>query len=331
MTCRYWNQSVLLRTRPGLDPAAVAASLAAVVTRHEALRLRFARTDTWSARPLPTDAAAAIELVDLRSTRDPRRAILESCSAAQRSLDIERGPLVRAQLMDFGAGQAGRLFIAIHHLAVDGVSWRIILEDLRRGCEAHLSGGPPLTWTLPDPAFGDWTEALAAATSAGRFDRDLAFWRSQVAGSGAALPLDVPVTDRSHTFATIDRVSLSLDAGATLGVLHGVTAATGAGVDHILIAALLRTLGLWTRQRTHLLAIEGHGRQALAGQLEPVDTVGWLTSLFPRRLDSSAGSDPLDHVRAVRAQLLATPEPAGYGALLVLAPGRSGPWRDDRE
>src|SRR5262249_26100830 len=135
----HFNQALLLEVRERIEAAWVQAALGALLSQHDALRLRWVRGESGALeQTMGGPEAPSFEPVDLSALADDdarRRALEAACDGAQRSLDLERGPLVRGVLFELGPGRAQRLFVVAHHIAVDGVSWRVLLEDLWRGVE----------------------------------------------------------------------------------------------------------------------------------------------------------------------------------------------------
>ncbi|MBE0975649.1 hypothetical protein IH776_31205, partial [Escherichia coli] len=125
----WWNQSVLLEAREPLDARHLEQALRGVLAHHDALRLSFTREAAgWTARHRGVEEGAAALL---RVARVADLAALRALAdEVQRSLDLADGPLLRALLATFDDGSQ-RLLLVIHHLVVDGVSWRILFEDLQ--------------------------------------------------------------------------------------------------------------------------------------------------------------------------------------------------------
>ncbi|MBV6334148.1 hypothetical protein KUT65_42045, partial [Pseudomonas aeruginosa] len=108
----------------------------------------------------------------------------------QRSLDLEQGPLLRAVLVDGPAGEQ-RLLLAIHHLVVDGVSWRVLLEDLQQVYRQLDEGAEP---ALPakTSAFRDWAGRLQAYAGSESLREELGWWQARLGGQSAEWPCDRP-------------------------------------------------------------------------------------------------------------------------------------------
>ncbi|MET0495431.1 MAG: amino acid adenylation domain-containing protein, partial [Actinoplanes sp.] len=227
------------------------------------------------------------------------------------SLDGDLGTTVarlstrRLVAFDFSPARR-RLIVAVHHVVVDGVSLRVLAEDLR--------GGLPIA---PAPtSYRQWATELTARTRAGAFDADLAYW----AGAADELVLgDRPLDPARDTVATEETLTVTLPAAVTEALLGPVPAAIHGGVNDALVAALVLAV---SPDGPMLLELEGHGREEDAVDLDLSRTVGWFTTLFPVRLDAT-GLSPAEAVKAVKDQLRAVPgNGLSYGALRYLAPRR---------
>jgi amino acid adenylation domain-containing protein/non-ribosomal peptide synthase protein (TIGR01720 family) len=325
----HFNQSLLLESAGAFDPAAagaIAAVVAALVSHHDALRLRLAATAAgWRQWIAALDSAgpagagrSGCHRLDLARLPEPARraALAAACADVQRSLDLGAGPLLRAALFTAGPGRTAHLLLVIHHLAVDGVSWRILLDDLeaaygaaRRGAAVEL---PPKT-----SSFKRWAERLQARVAAPATLREAAYWLARTPRR-PALPRDRAGANLVGSLRWADE---SLSAAETRELLHEVPAAYRTTIDDALLAALAQALTAWTGGEDVLVDLEGHGRELEAdGDLDLSRTVGWFTAIFPVCLRPGDGG-PSAALRAVKEQLRAMPgRGLGYGLLRYLAP-----------
>jgi len=331
---RRFTQSRLLVAPVGLDTAHLVAGVGALLTAHHMLRSRFVAGDTasWTVPEHVPDAAALVRRVDVAGADEGRWRTLfdEARDRALDALDPAAGVLVQVVFFDRGPSVAGRILVVVHHLVVDGVSWRIIVPDLAAAVAKARRGESAAV----DPAgtsFRDWATALAAASDSERIAASWPAWQRAIdAGTGVdepvlgSRPLD-PVRD---TVATSASVQVRLPADVTRRLLTTVPAALRAGVPDVLLTALavaVTSVRGGSSLRVHL---EGHGREE---QIVPgVDlsrTVGWFTSLYPVVLDlggpgGEATDRALDRALAhVREALAAVPDNGiGFGVLRHLAP-----------
>ncbi len=308
----HFNQSLLLRPRGALAPAAVETAVRHLVAHHDALRLRFAPSAAgwrqWSAAP--REGSEIWTRIDLRSAGILSGAALEDCAAqVQASLDLAAGPLARAVWLDLPAGEA-RLLMVVHHLAVDGVSWRILLEDLDSACR-QASRGEAVRLPLKTISFQAWSQRLAEHAGAMPVEPELSWWLRET-GDVAILPLDHPAG--ANTEGSVRRTSTSLTAEETGWLLREAPAAYRTQINDLLLTALARTFA--GASGALAVDLEGHGREEIASGQDLSRTVGWLTSLFPVRLEALPDEEPGTSLKRIKEHLRAIPgHGIGYGLL----------------
>ncbi|QDR02187.1 non-ribosomal peptide synthase/polyketide synthase [Pseudomonas aeruginosa] len=313
----WWNQSVLLEAREPLDARLLEQALRGVLAHHDALRLSFTREAAgWTARHRGVEEGAAALL---RVARVADLAALRALAdEVQRSLDLADGPLLRALLATFDDGSQ-RLLLVIHHLVVDGVSWRILFEDLQTAYR-QLLAGQAVELPAKTSAFRDWAERLQAFAGDGGLDGELAYWQGQLQGASSDLPCLDPLGDQSNRHAR--SVGCGLDAEATRQLLQEAPAAYRTQVNDLLLTALARVICRWTGQVDALIQLEGHGREELFAEIDLTRTVGWFTSLFPLRLTPAEGIAA--SIKGIKEQLRAVPNKGiGFGALRYLGSAAS--------
>ena len=317
-----FNQTMVVQAPAGVAEADVAVVLQALLDRHATLRMRVDDDGAggWSLWVPETGTVRAEDcLQSVEALSD------EALVAARSRLDPAAGVMVRA----VWAGAAGQLALIIHHLAVDGVSWRILLEDLNIAWAQHHHQ-QPVALPAPGTSFARWSALLAEHAHTPAVAEQAEAWR-QVAATPAVLPSVQP----DDTYVSAGQLSVSLDTETTRLLLGEVPAAYHAGVQDILLIAF----GLaWT----HFLGtgaavgidVEGHGRhEELAPHVDLSRTVGWFTTKYPVALNVGgpvgglswgqvvAGADALGAViKNAKEQLRALPDPLSYGLLRYLAP-----------
>ncbi|HEC0172797.1 TPA: amino acid adenylation domain-containing protein, partial [Pseudomonas aeruginosa] len=301
---QHWNQSLLLQARQPLDGDRLGRALERLQAQHDALRLRFREERGAWHQAYAEQAGEPL----WRRQAGSEEALLALCEEAQRSLDLEQGPLLRALLVDMADGSQ-RLLLVIHHLAVDGVSWRILLEDLQRlyaDLDADL--GPRSS------SYQAWSRHLHEQAGA-RLD-ELDYWQAQLHDAPHALPCENPhgALENRHE----RKLVLTLDAERTRQLLQEAPAAYRTQVNDLLLTALARATCRWSGDASVLVQLEGHGREDLGEAIDLSRTVGWFTSLFPLRLTPAA--DLGESLKAIKEQLRGVPDKGvGYGLLRYLA------------
>jgi amino acid adenylation domain-containing protein/non-ribosomal peptide synthase protein (TIGR01720 family) len=305
----HWNQSIVLDLRTAPPPERIARALAAVVERHGAFRLRFQRgaDGAWVQRY--AEAAPAPELAV-----HPIAALEAVATQLQASLDLAKGPLWRAAYFVGQGGESPKLFLTIHHLVVDGVSWRILASDLASAC-AQAEAGGEIGLSAPNASFASWSRALGQRAQTADCGAELAYWRA-VGRARGELPRDRPVSADARAVAAMERVSVELDAEATRSLLREASAVYRMRADEVLLTALASTLAEWTGRSASVISLENHGREALGDTIDVSRTVGWFTSLYPFRLELPTAAGPREQLIAVKESLRAVPHHGtGFGLL----------------
>ncbi|WP_437982702.1 amino acid adenylation domain-containing protein [Sorangium sp. So ce117] len=312
----HWNQTVLLELRQRLSVEALTAAVQATADHHSALRLRFTReADGWHQRATATAAAAVtrVDLSDLAAEAQPA-ALARAAGEHQARLHLAEGPLLRAVLFDLGPDRPGRLLLIAHHLVVDAVSWRILIEDLQTAYRQH-DGGEAIRLQDETLSFGAWARRLCAHARSEDVTRQAEAWLA-ASRPTAALPADDPAG--ASLEAETLYLTQFLGAEDTRALLQA-TPAYRMRVDELLLAAFAGALARWTGDPAVLIDLEGHGRDAL-DDVDVSRTVGWFTSINPVRLKIPAGEAPDGVLKALKEQLRAVPRGgASYGMLRYLS------------
>ncbi|GGQ35593.1 hypothetical protein GCM10010266_68720 [Streptomyces griseomycini] len=301
-TADGFHQSVLVWTPPGLDEAGLTTALRALLDHHDALRMRLDGDDT---RWLPhireagtVDAARCLRRIDVAGADDAElrgRVAAEAAGAADR-LRPREGVVLQAVWFDAGRERHGRLSITAHHLAVDAVSWRILLADLAAAWEAVAEGRRPALAPVPT-SLRSWAAALVAQARTPERLAELPFWTALLKEPEPPLG-DRPLDPRTDLVETARSHTVTLRAADTEPLLDRVTAAFRTDVPTVLLTGLAVALAAWRRDRGRtgggsvLIDVEGHGRDAsLVPGADVSRTVGWFTALHPVRLDAGLDDD----------------------------------------
>ncbi|WP_073450319.1 non-ribosomal peptide synthetase [Streptomyces yunnanensis] len=337
-----FSQSMLLRVPAGLGEQRLAEALQAVLDRHDALRMSLAvrSDDTWGLLVRPVGAVRAVDCVsrvDVAGLDDAALSAVigERGRAAQEELDPAAGVMVRAVWFDAGCESPGRLLLIVHHLAVDGVSWRILVPDLAGAWEA-VAAGRPVALAPVGTSFRRWAQGLVTAATEPVHTSHLSYWENALSGADPLLN-DRGVDPERDVVSSTAYVTMQLPVSTTAAVLTNVPSAFNAGVNDVLLTGLAVAVKQWRSRRGSgvgsavRVAVEGHGReeQTVAGA-ELSRTVGWFTSLYPVCLDPGevdraevqAGGQGLGRaLKQVKEQLRAVPgNGLGYGLLRYLNP-----------
>ncbi|MCE3034974.1 condensation domain-containing protein [Streptomyces sp. CMSTAAHL-2] len=362
-----YNQSLVLRTPAGFGAEDAVRVVQALLDTHDILRLRVpggagaagagaagmdsAGTDSTGtepagARPLvpppgSVDARALIEHVEAGAATDEELPglVTERIRAARRLLAPAEGIVLRAVRVDRGPARQGRLALVVHHLAVDGVSWRILQDDLRSCWEALAAGRAPEPAPVPTP-FAHWAGLLRADATSGRRMAEAVRWTETL--RPAPEPLGgVCALDRLDAESAVNRHTRTLPPDVTGPLLTLAPGLVNGTVNDVLLTGLALAVLAWRRPGTGggdggsvLVDIEGHGREEITDGVDLSRTVGWFTTMYPVRFDlglpdltdARAGGPTVGAaLRQVKETLRAIPDHGiGYG-LLRHGNSRTGP------
>ncbi|MEU3345286.1 amino acid adenylation domain-containing protein [Streptomyces sp. NPDC006700] len=341
---RRFNQTMMVVVPAELGLKRLESALQAVLDHHDALRMRLRRTGglIWNLDIPPRGelrAADCVRRVDIAGLgrEETNARVGEHVQAAWDRLDPETGAMVQAVWFDAGPGAPGRLLLVVHHLVVDGVSWRILLPDLAQAWAEVAAGRTPELAPV-GTSLRTWAQRLTEAAQDAERVGELETWLD-VLGASDPLLTPEPLDPRRDITATACTMSLVLPTDLTAALLTTVPAAFHARVNDVLLTAFGAAVARW--RRTHgrgdhtgvLIDLEGHGREEIVDGVDLHRTVGWLTSLFPVRVDPG----PLDWdefrvggpsagraLKEVKEQLRRLPENGiGYGLLRYLNPQTS--------
>ena len=308
---QHWNQSVLLKPGKPLDAGLLEQALRVLLAHHDGLRLSFVPGNQgWQATY--QDIEQSNFALWQAQINDPAE-VEQLGNEAQRSLNLQEGPLLRAVLVSLADGSQ-RLLLVIHHLVVDGVSWRVLFDDLQSVYEQLQTGQPP---SLParSSSLRDWSQHLQQLALSEEVQAETDYWQQQLQGDTADLPGAKPDARLSKALAIT--VQTRLDQGLTRRLLQESPAAYRTQVNDLLLTALSRVLVRWNQRQSVTIQLEGHGREDLFDDIDLTRSVGWFTTLYPVRLTPEL--DIGQSIKTVKEQLRAVPNKGiGFGVLRYL-------------
>ncbi len=318
----HWNMVCTVELHEPVDADALERALVALMSHHDALRLEV---NLAAARARQTITRNSGDVVLSRldfsgmSAKDQDAAMESALSDAHQRMSLTDGRLVQAALVRLGPARRDRLLLAIHHIAVDGVSWQILLEDIESTYRLISKGSDPL---LPrkTTSYQQWSNQLTQQVS--RNTNAVKYWAHAVSQPDSGrIPVDtataVPPTENS---TQVESVSLTKDA--TAGLLCNTGTRARATAQDMILAAVTQALMRWVGRDRLTLDVEGHGRDDLAGAVNVSRTVGWFTAIYPVLIERPASSDRSaadSLLDATRSAIANVPDGGvGYGVLRYL-------------
>jgi non-ribosomal peptide synthase protein (TIGR01720 family) len=303
-----------LRVPSELNPKALEQALATVLLHHDVLRLRYHYIDGhWQQYFAAPSQTVPFFIEDLRPYEEPLPELYKLTLHYQTNFDLTEGPLTHLVL--FKLTDSARLFWCIHHLMVDGVSWRILQEDLHRAY-IQAEASQPIQLPAKTSSFKAWAERLQNYAISEVLTAELSYWQALPI---LPLPIDNPIGENRLEYQQIYPITLNREE--TEALLCEVPAVYNTRINDVLLTALTLALTNWTGETRCLIDLEGHGRGVLFDDIDLSRTVGWFTTIHPiaLTLPASPTNDLGAALQAIKEQLCAIPiEGIGYGLLTQL-------------
>ncbi len=313
----HFNQAILLQCRLKMTAAQLDRALHALARRHDALRLRFVgEAQAWHQVYRADEAAQAIELAVL--DQGDRSGLVRVGSQLQSSLSIRQGPLLRAAWLPGIDGGPDTILLIAHHLIIDAVSWRILIEDLEELLQASLASRAP---ALPakTASYRDWVERQVALAESHALRDQWSFWIEQ-----ARVGTPHPIAGRAAPDAPADMpdqvITETLSAALSARLVQNEGGQPGLSVEELLIVALVFALRRQFGKNDVVLLNEGHGRDTF-DDLDVSRTVGWFTTAYPMLLRANPGIDPSRQIDSLADQIrFAKHRQSVFGVLKCFSP-----------
>ncbi|MEH1919452.1 amino acid adenylation domain-containing protein [Nostoc sp.] len=309
----HWNQTLLLEVSKSLKPEIIAAALRVIAAHHDIFRLRFQKEEgIWRQFYTEDEAAFTFEVVEQVLDYN------DEVSRLQRSLDLRNGPLARVAWLSLGEESPPRLLIVVHHLIVDGISWRILTQDLATVIAAIIQDKSPILENQTT-SFKDWSEFLQSFAKSSAIQKEKQFWLNVLKDETARLPLDFPKAEAQNFESSVRTISRKLTKAQTNALLTKANKAYRTQPQELLLAAVSKTISNITKGHTIQILMEGHGREEISPDLDITNTLGWFTTLYPLRLDLSSSADEGFFIKGAKEKIRSVPQRGiGYSLLKYL-------------
>ncbi|MFB6454149.1 non-ribosomal peptide synthase/polyketide synthase [Chitinophaga sp. Hz27] len=307
-----FTQQLLLEIDKHLSPALLENALGKLVQYHDALRFSYHQVENVWQQTYGT-MEPTLHVRDMRrKQKNWQQQIGIYVEESLARLNIRDGNVLQATLIQTPSAEINnRLLLVVHHLVVDGVSWRILLEDLNRLLEQPAAPADAVLGAKGS-SVRQWHDALADYAQKSHHPQQLRYWETVVA-KRSTLPIDLQYIGKI-TVSDIRKETVRLDATATRRLLQEVPAAYRTEINDILLSALALTLTSWNKGTGVLVGLEGHGREDIAADIAVNRTIGWFTSQYPVWLEAPTGDNTGRLIRDIKEQLRQVPDKGiGYG------------------
>jgi non-ribosomal peptide synthase protein (TIGR01720 family) len=308
----HFNQPILLNCAGTISEKDLKAALNKIVLHHDALRMVFYQgPDGWVQENKGAEMGYGFEVLE----RSEDAQFVEQCDRIQASIDLGNGPLLKIALFRRPTGD--QLLMVAHHLVMDAVSWRILVEDLATLYQQSLAG-QPLTLPLKTDSFKYWQHKQVAYAQSPTLQEEESYWQAIEAMGFEPLPMDD--STGSNTTADATLASFMLDESATNKLLTQCYKAYRTEVNDILLTALGLAVSECFGLNKVTIALEGHGRENIGGDEDITRTVGWFTAMYPVTLDMQFKQDTIRQLIEIKEALHRVPNKGiGYGLLRYMA------------
>ncbi|MCO4850613.1 non-ribosomal peptide synthetase [Bacillus vallismortis] len=330
----HFNQSVMLHRSTSIQEDALRKTLKAITSHHDALRMVFSQNEqgNWVQynRPIShsDDALYGLQVIDLSApdgtngNRAHEPLIKRHVRDIQQKMDLKNGPLLQAGL--FRTIDGDFLFLSAHHFVVDGISWRVLLEDLSLGYRQAV-GGEDIKLPPKTSSFKAYAKKLSGYAESQQLIKQLKYWRETEEYQTEALPfdqIDGPIGNERKR----STISFTLNNKETAALLKDANSAYNTDTQDLLLASIILALRHWTNQSAFKLSLESHGREDVLDGVDVSRTVGWFTAIYPLLVKLNAdlpdSEEGIVHVlKTTKDTLRRVPDKGfGYGVIKYLTP-----------
>ncbi|WP_158447897.1 non-ribosomal peptide synthetase [Aquimarina longa] len=319
-TDSHFNQSIFVAVSKTIEQEYLEQATIALIAYHDALRFSYHQEeDIWIQKY--KNHTGELEIVDLQNVDgDISDLITETCTSYQEGLELSTGEIFKVVLIKTpDTEEMNRLFIVAHHLVVDGVSWRIILDDFNTILET-LEKEEKINLGVKGSSFREWVTEFRTYATHTSVLKQLPYWKSI---SDDYIPLPMDNEDKDSKFKDLIEYSIRLDKEYTSLLLKEVYHAYGTEIDDILLCCLALTLTEWTHSDKLVIGMESHGREHISKTIDNSRTVGWFTNLYPVSLSVTSKISLGELIKSIKEQLRRIPDKGiGYSALRYMHPSQ---------
>ncbi|MBW8602577.1 amino acid adenylation domain-containing protein [Bacillus velezensis] len=314
----HYNQAFMLYKKSGIEEKAIETAFLELVRHHDALRMQFKKENgeikQWNRGIKQAKETFTLEVFDMTQTEDPAMAIESLADRMQNELSLEKGILIK--LAVFKTKNGDHLLLTIHHMIIDGVSWRILLEDFETAYLQTVNGNK-VELETKTASFKEWARQLKEYANSKALQKEAGYWETIETAIIEPLPKDFIAESCSYEDSKEIKIELTEDQTKTL--LRNTNAAYHTQINDILLCSLGLAAKEWTGNEKILVNLEGHGRESVIKT--PVHrTIGWFTTIYPIVLDMTERNSLSSSIKYTKEMLRHIPHNGiGYGILRYLS------------
>ncbi|MBP7654186.1 amino acid adenylation domain-containing protein, partial [Candidatus Dependentiae bacterium] len=304
----HFNQSLMLESSERIDENIIKTVLGKIVEHHDALRFVYKKIDNEIIQEYKDETEIFFEIMDVCKIADSKKIVEEHCEKIQSGINLETGPLMKCVL--FRTEEKDLLLIVIHHLVIDGVSWRILLEDLNYGYSLALNK-EEIKFPLKTDSFKKYAEDIMKYSVSPEVLNERGYWQKIIDNSFCAS------SDRKILLKYAKNEILVIEKELTEKILKSVHFAYNTKINDILLTALADGFEKSFGKENLLVELETHGRDEILREVNISRTIGWFTAMYPLILKNY--DDISKSIKETKELLRRVPNNGiGYGILKYL-------------
>ncbi|MDP4180345.1 MAG: amino acid adenylation domain-containing protein, partial [Bacillota bacterium] len=315
----HWNQAVMIKGKNEFKEDILRKVFRKIVEHHDALRMVYRveqeEVEQYN-RKLDEGELFTLETIDLTCDSNYELRIKEECSRIQSGIDLSAGPLVKLGL--FKTVEGDHLLIAIHHLAVDGVSWRIIFEDYATGYEQAVNNNK-IVFQDKTHSFRDWASKVEEYGKSSKLLWEREYWKNILSKNFGHVKVDNSIKGKGR-IKDCHAANIILSEEYTIKLTRQANRAYNTEINDILLTALGLALRKWSGLEAVAINLEGHGRENIIKDVDISRTVGWFTAAYPVMLEMNEEGNIGYSIKSVKENLRKIPNKGvGYGILKYIS------------
>ncbi len=314
----YFNQSISIFSKDEIQEESLREVLDVIIAHHDALRMKYQIRD---GNVLQINRGLNVELYELvtfmlGSTVNLQEEIGKQTEIIQSGINLENGPLFKVAL--FYSSEGSHIVFVAHHLVVDGISWRILLEDLSLAF-AQLNAGQQIELPEKTTSFKVWAERLTEKYSQieNPLTADKNYWTEIAKADTSLLPKDKEISEKQLKDNAQVVIELSKEDSEFL--ISKANSLFNTEINDLLLSALSNSISNFTNREQVLIQLEGHGREDILENVDISRTIGWFTNMYPVLLNAGESENVVDRILKTKESLRRVPHKGiAYGLLKYL-------------